>query len=250
MKHSIAKIAVLILSGLALAGWLKAAPPPTADDVGDLDSLGRNAKFMGAASGNIILQTDPCPSPTPGPSPSTNPANGDQCFQITDTSMSTEFDAQNSCRINLPRASTQDIIYPVLTFFYRYNMSNKTGNTDQARFEFMADITIVSEVLNDPSCVDPNTGKPCFGRLQHLFTRTRVFDDRRLDAGEHAEWRMSLTRAGNAGINKANLIASGLSPTLVDNLFRNPMTIQLNVFGTAKRVDFAQIITNMRLFGD
>jgi hypothetical protein len=159
-----------------------------------------------AESGFITLQTDPCPAPTPGPSPSTNPANGDQCFQIADTSVTTPFDAENSARINLPGNVAKTIIYPVLNFFYLYNMNNTTGGPAQAGFQFTANITVVSSVLNDPGCIDPNTSAPCGGKLTFQFTPNRVFDDRHLDAGETTQVRMTLTRAGNAGISKANLI--------------------------------------------
>ena len=249
MKNHITKIAVVIFSGLSIAGGLRATPP-TADDVGDADSFGANAHFMGAESGFVTLQTDPCPAPTPGPSPSTNPANGDQCFQITDTSVTTPFDAENSARINLPGNAARTIIYPVLNFFYTYNMNNTTAAPAQARFQFTANIRIVSSVLNDPSCIDPNTSAPCGGQLTLQFTPNRVFDDRHLDAGEHAQVRLTLTRAGNAGISKAILIGEGLPAALVDKLFKNPMTLQLNVVGAAKNVDFATITDNMRLFGD
>ena len=240
---------MLAVSSVVIAGVLRAAGP-TVDDVGDLDSFGRNAQYMGAVSGLITLQTDPCPSPTPGPSPSTNPPNGDQCFQITDTSVTTPFDAENSCRINLPKNATKDIIYPVLNFFYTYNLNNTTGAAVQARFQFTANITIVSDVLNDPTCIDPNTGSPCGGKLTFQFTPNRVFDDRHLDTAEHAQVRMTLTRAGNGGISKASLVAEGLPSVLIDKLFNKPMTLQLNVVGTAKNVDLASITTNMRLFGD
>jgi hypothetical protein len=40
------------------------------------------------------------------------------------------------------------------------------------------------------------------------------------------------------------------SSALVDKLFHNPMTLRLNVVGSAKDVDFANITDNMRLFGD
>jgi hypothetical protein len=129
-------------------------------------------------------------------------------------------------------------------------MNNTSGVPAQARFQFTANITIVSSVFNDPSCIDPNTGLPCDGQLTFQFTPNRVFDDRHLDAGEHAEVRMTLTRAGNTGITKAQLIEEGLPSTLVDNLFHNRMTLQLNVVGTAKDVDSASITSNMRLFGD
>ena len=61
---------------------------------------------------------------------------------------------------------------------------------------------------------------------------------------------MTLTRAGVAGLNKALLIGEGLPSALVDKLFKNPMTLQLNVVGTAKNVDSASITDNMRLLGD
>lgn len=99
-------------------------------------------------------------------------------------------------------------------------------------------------------CIDPNTSAPCGGVLTFQFTPNRVFDDRHLDAGETAQVRMTLTRAGNAGISKANLIQQGLPSMLVDRLFKNPITLQLNVVGSARNVDFANVTDNMRLFGD
>ena len=249
MKHSITKITVLILSGLAVATGLRAGPP-TVDDVGDAVSFGNNVIYLGAASGFVTIQTDPCPAPTPGPSPSTNPANGDQCFQVTDTSVTTPFDAENLARINLPKDAAKTILYPTLTFFYTYNMNNTTGAAAQARFQFTANITIVSSVLNDPSCIDPNTSAPCGGQLTLQFTPNRVFDDRHLDIAEHAQVRMTLTRAGVAGLNKALLVGEGLPQPLVDQLFHNPMTLKVNIVGSAKNVDFATITGNLRLFGD
>jgi hypothetical protein len=55
---------------------------------------------------------------------------------------------------------------------------------------------------------------------------------------------------GNAGINKDALIAQGLEPAVVDDLFRSAMTIRMSVTGTAKLVTDASITCNMRLFGD
>jgi hypothetical protein len=248
MKNQL--LAVLTLSLIMIPTVVRLhAAPPSADDVGDVGSFGRNAVYLGAESGFITLQTDAC-TPTPAPTPSHNPANGDQCFQITDTTVTTVFDAENSCRINLPGDAAKTLIYPVLNFFYNYHMNNTSGAPAQARFQFTGNITIVSSVLNDPTCIDPNTGLPCGGQLTFAFTPNRVFDDRRLDDGETAEVRLTLTRAGNSGINKAQLVQEGLSQMLVDRLFHNPMTLQLNVVGSAKNVDSASITSNMRLLGD
>lgn len=248
MKNKICGICAVVLSSFAIAGALRAAPP-SADDVGDADSFGHNAEYMGVASGFVTLSTAPCPSPTPTPSPPAT-ANDNQCFQIVAAPGTTSFDAEDSCRIKLPKKATRTIIYPVLNFFYNYTMNNTTGSGDQARFQFSANLTIESNALLDPSIIDPATGLPANGKLVFQFTPNRVFDDRHLDAGEHAQVRMTLTRAGNAGINRPNLIGSGLSPTVVDNLFKSAMTIRLNLVGNAKLVTGASVTTNMRLFGD
>jgi hypothetical protein len=62
--------------------------------------------------------------------------------------------------------------------------------------------------------------------------------------------RMTLVRVGNAGINKAALIAQGLLPSVVDDLFAGPMTINMSISGGALYVTDASITGNMRLFGD
>jgi hypothetical protein len=248
MKHTTAKILVLILSTLVPIK-LAQAVPPSADDVGDAGSFGHNAQYIGAASGFITLSTDPCPSPTPTPSPPAT-ANDNQCFQIVAAPATTTFDAEDSCRIKLPKDATRTIIYPVLNFFYIYTMDNTTVSDGQARFQFTANLTIESDALLDPSIIDPATGLPANGKLVRQFTPNRVFDDRHLDPGEHAEVRLTFTRAGNAGINKAQLVGSGLSQMVVDKLFKSAMTIRLNVVGTTKLVTDASITTNMRLFGD
>ena len=52
MRNKTLKLFALVISTLALVGGLRAAPP-TVGDVGDVDSFGSNAKYMGAASGFI-----------------------------------------------------------------------------------------------------------------------------------------------------------------------------------------------------
>jgi len=248
MKSYITKIAVLILSGLAVVTGLRAAGP-SIQDVGEAGSFGHPALYMGATSGFVSMSTDPCPSPTPAPTPGFE--NNNQCFELAPAPATTSFDAADICRIKLPKKATRTIIYPVLNFFYVYSMNNTTASDGQARFQFTANLTIESPALNDPSCTDPNNGgMPCNGKLLLQFTPNRVFDDRHLDPAEHCQVRLTLTRAGNAGVNKEGLVASGIPQAVVDNLFAGSMTIRLNVVGTAKLVDFASFNASMRLFGD
>ena len=248
MKSYITKIAVLILSGLAVVTGLRAAGP-SEDDVGEAGSFAHPALYMGASSGFVTLS--PACTPAPAPSPPAT-ANNDQCFNLNPCPTLTTFTAEDICRIKLPKKATRTIIYPVLNFFHNYQLENTTVlPVPNALFDYRAYITIESDALLDPSCTDPNNdGMPCNGKLQFQFTPNRVRDDRSMNPADRARNRLTFTRAGNAGINKAQLVESGVSSTTVDALFLGPMTIRLNIAGSARCVTDASITGNMRLFGD
>ena len=116
-------------------------------------------------------------------------------------------------------------------------------------FSYSALLTIESDVLLDPSIIDPQTGLPANGKLVSQFSYN-YRDDRSMDTNDRQRLRETLVRVGNAGINKDALIAQGLAPGVVDDLFRSAMTIRMSVTGSARLVTDATITCNMRLFGD
>jgi hypothetical protein len=242
MKRSTIQTIALILSSLAIAGGLRAAPPTVAD-VGDVESFGHNAQYMGDSSGFITLSAACTPAPSATPS--------DQCFTLAPAPALTTFSADEICRIKLPKKATRSIIFPVLTFFQNYQLQNTTGvPVPNALFDYSATLSIESDVLLDPSIIDPSTGLPANGKLVFQFGPNHVRDDRSMNNGDRYRNRLTFTRAANAGINKAQLIGSGLSESVVDDLFKSSMTIKMNVIGSARLVTDATITCNMRLFGD
>jgi hypothetical protein len=246
MKSSISKILAVTLSSLAVVGGLRAAPPTPAE-VGEVESFGHNVQYMGAVSGFITLSPACTPAPTPVP-PAT--ANDDQCFTLAAAPATTAFDAEDILRIKLPKKATRTIIYPALNFFINYQLQNSTGVFQpQGLFSYTASLTIESDVLLNPSIIDPSTGLPANGKLVGQFSY--VFrDDRSMDVNARQRQRETLVRVGNAGINKAALIAQGLSESVVDDLFKKEMTIRMSVTGSTKLLTDATITCNMRLFGD
>jgi hypothetical protein len=247
MKHSL-KLMTLVVSSFALTGFLRAGPSPTAADVGDAESFGHAALYMGAASGFVQLGATCSPSPTPVP-PAT--ANDSQCFVVNPVPGSTSsFIANDILRIKLPKKATRTIIYPALNFFVDYQLKNDSGaDQDPAFFNFTAELVIESDALLDPSIIDPQTGNPANGKLIAGFGYT-YRDNRSMKDGDRQRLRETLVRVGNAGINKAALVAGGLSQTVVDNLFASAMTIRMNVTGSARFLTDANVTCNMRLFGD
>ena len=248
MKHSIPKIAVLLLSSLAIVTGLRAGPP-SATDVGDAETFGHSALYMGAASGfETLAQAGDCPAATPTPSPV---PNGDNfCDELSPAPAQTGFSHDNICRINLPKKATRNVIYPVLNIFLNYQLQNSTGVDQTGIFRFTAGITIVSAALNGPDCTDPSTGDPCGGKMTLLFNYS-FRDDRNMHNGDRQRLREILVRAGNTGLTRAQFHDSfGLTTATVDALFAGPMTVQLDLSGAAKMVTDASITCNMRLFGD
>jgi hypothetical protein len=246
MKNKTSNLFVLILSSLALAGGLHAAPP-TAADVGDVDTFGRTAQYMGVASGFVQLATT-C-SATPTPTPPFNP-NDSQCFALAPAPATTSFDAQDICRIKLPKKSTKNIIYPVINIFLNYQLQNSTGVTQPSGlFNFTASLTLESDVFNNPSIIDPGTGLPAAGKFTFQFPYT-FRDDRSMQDGDRQRMRETLVRIGNAGLNRAFFISVGLTDSQVDDLFKSVITVRMSVSGSARLVTDASITGNMRLFGD
>jgi hypothetical protein len=248
MKHSIPKITVLLFCGLAVVTGLGAGLTTT--DVGDVETFGHPALYMGAASGfeTLTPASSPCPAATPTPSPA---PNGDAyCDVLNPAPSQTTFDHPNICRINLPKKATRNVIYPALNIFLNYQLQNSTGIDQTGLLRFTAGITIVSDALNGPDCVDGNTGMPCGGKLTLLFNYS-FRDDRNMHDGDRQRLRETLVRVGNTGLTRQQFRDSfGLSAATVDALFAGPMTVQLDLSGAARMVTDASITCNMRLFGD
>ena len=247
MKHSL-KLITLVLSSFAVSSFLRAAPP-TAADVGDAETFGHPALYMGAVSGfEILSPVGGCPAPTPTPSPV---PNGDSfCDELSPGPTLTNFGHENICRINLPKKATRNVIYPVLNIFLGYQLQNSTAVDQNGLLRFSAAITIVSDALTGPDCTDPNTTLPCGGKLTSVFTYT-FRDDRNMHAGDRQRLREDLVRVGNTGLTRQQFHDTyGLTNATIDALFAGPMTVQLDLSGSAKMVTDATITCNLRLFGD
>jgi hypothetical protein len=246
MKLSISRLFVVALGAVAIPSLVHAGP--TAADVGDLDSFGHQAIYMGAASSGLVTLSPDCSAePSPAPTPPDS-----QCFTMAVSPATTSFDAEDICRIKLPKKATRDIIYPIVTIAYDYQFQNPTAvQQDPALFTYTVSLTIESDVLNDPSIIDPFTGVAAMGRLQHVVPGPITFrDDRSLAPFERARSRVAYSRSGNNGFTKSFLVGYGLAPSVVDDLFKSAMTIRVNVDGTARWVSRATLQLNMRLLGD
>lgn len=233
------KIYLLVSVCLAFAGTKLIAGPSEAD-VGDPDSFRHNALYLGASSGAVYLRSD-CSVITP---------DLGQCYTLNAAPNETDFDDEDVCQIKLPKGSTKDIIYPVVSFFHNYVFQNSTGSPQQAFFLYTASITIDSAALNDPTCTDPNTGNPCNGHLVLQYSDNLFSEGHPINNGEHFSNTHNYSHVGNLGITKRSLVESGIPQSVADKLFQGEMTLHLTIQGNAIMVSSGRITGNMRLFGD
>jgi hypothetical protein len=230
--------------GLSLAAAAHAAGP-TVEEVGDVDSFGRDVIYLGIAqTANVALQSDCTPDPTAPPLPN------DRCIVLSPQPGSTSWNEDGLATLQLPAESTKSLVCFALTPNVNYQFNNLTGvSQPNARFTARAVITIENQVLDDPTLIDPNTGLPYGGKM--TLPLSTYSESRSIAAGEHAHKSMFLTRHCIAGlVSKRSLVGSGLTEAQAKQFFRNPMKFTFGSSGTVQMVDFANYFYGIRLYGD
>ena len=142
--------------------------PVTEDEVYDVDSFGRNVRWLGLASAFINVQSG-CPKPT---------TPDEFCQELNATpGASTAFTFNDAARIKLPKYASNSLLCywfsPVLNVTY----SNVTASRVIGRFRYSPTLTIESPVLADPALIDPTTGVPFGGQLLTSMTSSESFQE-------------------------------------------------------------------------
>jgi hypothetical protein len=236
VRHSQSRIA----SASTMAG-------PTAADVGDADTFGRNVVWDGLInSGSITMSTNCTPAPgDPAPGPD------DHCITLNPAPANTSFDIPDIGRMTLPAKSSHNILCHWLSPIVIYSLYNSTGVPANGRITLSPYLKVESAVLNDPTLIDPNTGLPYGGVLETGFAASYQ-SSRTLQPNERDTQRFSESRVCIGGtISRQGLIQGyGFTNAQVDKFFAQPMTLRLGLRGSASLVDFANLIYGLRIMGD
>lgn len=234
---------------IALAGRTavatKLAPPlypVTTDEVYDVDSFGRNVRWLGLASAFINVQSG-CPKPT---------TPDEYCQELNATpGATTSFAFNDAARIKLPKYASNSILCYWFSPVLSYTWSNPTASRVIGQLRYTPTITIENPVLSDPSLIDPTTGVPFGGVLQTSMSSSEVFQDA-LEAGVTLTERSRDSTVCMAGmISHKSLIENyGLTPAQADDFMANPMTVKLNVSGSTRYISNASMVFGLRIVGD
>lgn len=211
---------------------------PNPGDVGDPDSFGRSVLWLGLADGEVDLLPD-CTGDTFACQPLVAPP-GETDFSFTDLG-----------HISLPARAAHSLLCYWFSPFLTVGYGNDTGAPVVARLSYTPTVTIENPELDNPSLIDPTTGQPFNGQLLTGMTSSERFDVP-LPTATHVTERSRDSAVCIAGLISRNTLVEtyGLTDAQARDFFRQPMTLRLNVDGSATFVDFATLYFGWRITGD
>lgn len=210
----------------------------TVDDVGDVDSFGRTLKWLGVTNAFLTL-AQTC-----------DPALTEPCQVISPTAPST-FNFTDTVHIALPAKATHSLLCYWFSPYLTVGYGNPTANAVVGRLNYSPTLTVDNPVLADPALIDPGTGLPFGGHLTTSMTSSESLQVP-LPAGINLTQRTRDSAVCIAGfLNRRSLVDNfGLTPAQVDEFFKQPTTVHLNVRGSSQYVTNASLVLGLRIIGD
>ncbi len=219
-----------------------AARAPSVEDVGDIDSFGRNVRWLGVTQMFLEL-SDACPA-DPGPNSA--------CTVLAPSPAVTPFAFNDVARIVLPPRAAESLLCYWLSPFQTVSYANTTAAPVIARLRYSPTLTVENEVLDNPSLIDPTTGVPFGGRLTTGMTSSELFETP-LPPSTVVTQRTRDSAVCIAGFvtRRALVDTYGLSEAQARTFFRKKTTVRMNlVGGSAQYVDSASLVFGLRIVGD
>lgn len=215
-----------------------AAGDVTVEDVGDVDSFGRNLRWLGVTQMNVALTTD-CTEWT-----------GSGCQVITPGAF-TSFSFTDLARIRLPPKATKSLlcywVSPLVTATYE----NPGASMVNGLVRYSPTLTIENPVLADPALINPMTGLPFGGRLDTGMTSSEFYEVP-LPPGASFTQRSRDSAVCIAGfLSKRSLVDNyGLTDAQANAFFQEETMVRMNLSGAINHVADASFIFGLRIIGD
>jgi hypothetical protein len=235
---SILAIAAGVSIGTAApAAATEAAAMPSDAEVGDGASFGRSVKFLGyAQTTGVSIQQD-CSAQPAGTCVVPNENSNAFIERIGDEAV-----------VRLPARAAHSLLCFTTTPLGFINYLNTSATRQNASATMLARWRIESEVLNDPTLINVNTGQPFAGAIVNgTFLASESFD---IEPGAHRTELLSFSRTCNAGhLTRRGLVAMGLTEAQAREVFRRPITLR---FGAQLRLSWAEgsFSPGFRIYGD
>lgn len=220
---------------------VRASAAPTVEEVGDVDSFGRNVRWLGVQQMNIdLLETCPAEPPFDGYACQTLAAAGPTSFAFEDVA-----------RFVLPKKASKTILCHWFSPFLSLAWNNPGGSHELGTLTYQPTLTVENPVLDDPALINPQTGLPFGGSLLTGMTASeRIVAPLAPGMAYDELHRDSATCIAGFVSKKGLMLNYGLSEALADEFFRKPMVVRMNIQGTAENLADARMVFGLRIVGD
>ncbi len=215
----------------------------TDEEVGDAASFDKNAKFYGVVSTGVVIIDSDCSLILPELGPD------DRCLEITDTTLLTDVTYNDIGRITFPAKSAKNIVYAITNHNTSVFSRNGTAANSTGLFNYFPSFTLESEALNDPAAIDPATGNPMNGSYTTGGVGSRTSQKTLAPSFVELD-NLSYTRANTLGFSRRFWEQIGLPQTVIDNIYKKPMTIKLNLRVRARFVEFGTFNYGVRFLAN
>ena len=210
----------------------------TVEDVGDVDSFGRNLRWLGVTQLDAALTSDCSAWTEPG------------CQVITPGAF-TSFNFTDLARIRLPPKATKTLLCHWVSPLVTVSYDNPGATPVNALLRYSPTLTIENEVLDDPTLINPMTGLPFGGRLDTSMTSSEFYEVP-LAPGTQFTQRSRDSAVCIAGfLSKRALVDNyGLSDAQATAFFQHETTVRMNLSGAVNHVTDASFVFGLRIIGD
>ncbi len=220
----------------------------SAADVGEPDSFGGNVKFLGTAATGFVIVYHSCDPAVLQAELNYVLRPDDRCLAVPPgLPVTTHFN--DIGRINLPKNAAANVIYTIQQNLMHFRVHNPNSNQVLSTVVLMPSLTIVSDALNDPTAINPNTGMPFNGSM--TVVTSQKFMGKTYEAFAQETVNDRYTTSAVRGFARSFFADLGLPQNVINELYKKPMTIKLNLRVTANSfVTYGYFSYGVRFLGN
>lgn len=217
--------------------------------VGEPDSFGKNAKFLGTAQTGIVYVYYSCDPAVLLAELQLTLGADDRCLALPTLGQSVTATFNDIGRISIPARSVDNTIYFIQNNLVSYDLSNPSANRVFANLIYSPTYTIESDALNDPAAIDPTTGQPMNGSFTTGVNGSRIFT-KSAEPGAFESVFDRFSSTGTRGFARSYFADLGLPQSVINRIYNRPMTIRLNLRVRANYLTFGQFGYSVRFLGN
>jgi hypothetical protein len=218
----------------------------TTSDFYDEDSFDNNVKFLGSFYAGTLYVYNSCDPAVLLSDLGITLAADDQCVVNLPTAPMATATVDNPLwQITIPKKTVKNVVYVMMNKGIGYESYATTPG--QGNVFFSPRVTIISDALNDPAAIDPNTGLPMNGSFTTSLSGSY---NKGFPITGYLFNYTNEASISSRGISRDYLAALGLPQSVINNFFKKEMTLQ---FGFRARIsgsiDFGQFYYTYRILG-